>query len=82
MPLATLVLGIAGAFTTTSMASSKSLADVNGRYFVDEDDPCHDSMVLCSDTFTTFGACTSGSITLWKLTSPGICQTPLYKRQP
>lgn len=46
MPLAVAVLGIGGAFTTTSMNSSKSLAHVVGYQFVSASNPC-DEVKMC-----------------------------------
>lgn len=82
MPVATLVLGVAGAFTTTSMASGKAPTILYGRYYVSNSDPCHLSTVQCTDVFNNNGACTSPSGTLWKMDSPASCETPLYKIQP
>lgn len=46
MPLAIAVLGIGGAFTTTSMNSSKSLAHVVGYQFISASTPC-DEVKMC-----------------------------------
>lgn len=46
MPLAVAVLGIGGAFTTTSMSSSKTLAHVAGYQFVSASNPC-DEVKMC-----------------------------------
>ena len=79
MPLAVMVLGVAGAFTTTSMSSTKSLANVQGYRFVSQADPCHLD-VMCSNVFSAT-VCTSGSNQLWGKTNPNAatCQIPLYK---
>ena len=41
MPLAVMILGIAGAFTTTSMASADDAVLTQGYYFVSALDRCH-----------------------------------------
>lgn len=46
MPLATVVLGVGGAFFTTSMSSDKALADQVGFYELDDDHPCVQS-IMC-----------------------------------
>ncbi|MBD3581293.1 DUF6520 family protein [Flavobacterium selenitireducens] len=82
MPVATLVLGAAGAFATTSMASDEAPTIITGRYYVSSADPCHLSDVECTDVFNDNGACTSPQGTLWKMDSPVTCPLPLYKIQP
>ncbi|MBG6109820.1 hypothetical protein IWX84_000681 [Flavobacterium sp. CG_9.10] len=81
MPLAVMVLGVAGAFITTSMSSTKALANVQGYRFVSQADPCHLDL-MCSNVVTA-NVCTSGSNQLWGKTNPSAatCQIPLYKIQ-
>lgn len=58
LPMATVVLGIAGAFTTTSMGSNKAFADQRGYYELDDEDACQQSImcqnvenpIICSTT--------------------------------
>jgi hypothetical protein len=79
MPLAVMVLGIATAFTTTSMSSAKALANVQGYRFVSQADPCHID-VMCSNIFSA-NVCTSGSNQLWGKQTPSAttCPLTLYK---
>lgn len=49
MPLAIAVLGIGGAFTTTSMNSSKSLAHVAGYQFISASNPCNEVKMCQTD---------------------------------
>lgn len=79
MPLAVIVLGIAGAFVTTSMSSTKSLSTVQGYRFVSQADPCH-AELMCSNIVTPT-ICTSGGQQLWGKVNPSVnvCNVPLYK---
>ena len=79
MPLAVMVLGIATAFTTTSMSSTKALANVQGYRFVSQADPCHID-VMCSNIFSAT-VCTSGANQLWGKQTPtsATCPLTLYK---
>lgn len=78
MPLAVMVLGIAGAFTTTSMSSAPA-TQVTGYRFVSQMQPCV-ADIKCQLEFTPT-VCTSGSNTLWHKPNPNInvCDVPLYK---
>lgn len=79
MPLAVMVLGIAGAFTTTSMSSTKALTNVTGYRFVSQMRPCV-ADIQCQLEYNGV-ICTSGSNTLWHKPNPNvdICDVPLYK---
>lgn len=79
MPFAVIVFGIAGAFVTTSMSSTKSLSTVQGYRYVSQADPCH-AQQMCSTIFSAT-ICTSGSQQLWGKVNPGVnvCDVPLYK---
>jgi hypothetical protein len=79
MPLAVMVLGIATAFTTTSMSSTKALANVQGYRFVSQADPCHVD-IMCSNVFSAT-ICTSGSNQIWGKVTPNAptCALTLYK---
>jgi hypothetical protein len=79
MPLAVMVLGIAGAFVTTAMSSTKTLTNVQGYRFVSQADPCHaDSM--CTTNFNANICTSSGGTQLKGKASPNApCDVPLYK---
>jgi hypothetical protein len=80
LSLATVVLGISGAFVTTSMGSATTAADQRGYRFVDEDHPCVED-IMCSNTFNTT-ICSSGGSQLWGKANPSInnCEVTLYKK--
>jgi hypothetical protein len=79
MPLAVMVLGIATAFTTTSMSSTKALTLVQGYKFISQTDPCHID-AMCSNVVTP-NICTSGTTQLWGKVSPNAltCDVKLYR---
>lgn len=79
MPLAIMIFGIAGAFVTTAMSSTKTLAEVPGYRFVSLADPCHEEQ-MCSTIFTE-NICTAGSQNLWGKEDPNVnvCNVPLYR---
>ena len=79
MPLAVMVLGIATAFTTTSMSSTKALSLVQGYKFISQADPCHID-TMCSNVVTP-NICTSGTTQLWGKLSPNAptCDVKLYR---
>lgn len=79
MSLAIMILGIAGAFVTTAMSSTETLANVQGYRFVSLADPCHAEQ-LCT-TVNQPTICTSGSQQLWGKDDPNVnvCDVPLYK---
>ena len=79
MPLAVMVLGIATAFTTTSMSSTKALAPVQGYKFISQADPCHID-AMCSNVVSV-NLCTSGSSHLWGKVTPNAptCDVKLYR---
>lgn len=79
MPLAVMILGIAGAFVTTAMSSTETLANVQGYRFVSLADPCHAEQMCTTVVQPTI--CTSGSQRLWGKDNPSIneCDVPLYK---
>ncbi|TGD58971.1 DUF6520 family protein [Flavobacterium humi] len=79
MPAAVVILGSGGAFVTTSMSSTKGLANVQGYRFVSQADPCH-AQQLCSNVFNPT-ICTSGSNQLFGKANPNVnvCDVPLYK---
>lgn len=81
MPIGIAVLGVAGAFVTTSMKSTSSLADQPGYRFLNAANPC----VMVKEC-TTDGTviCKSGTITLWGKESEDLahpCNVQLYERQ-
>ena len=79
MPLAIMIFGIAGAFVTTAMSSTETLANVPGYRFVSQQDPCHEEQ-MCSPILSPT-ICTSGSQQLWGKVNPNVnvCDVPLYK---
>jgi hypothetical protein len=81
LPVAVIMLGIAGAVSTQAMnSSSKVLVNQQGYRFVSAQDPCH-AEIMCT---TTVGPiCKLGSITLWGKVTPTAldCNVPLYKIQ-
>lgn len=77
MPLAVMVLGILGAFTTTSMSSDEVLSQVTGYRFLSTEEPCH-AEIMCQTEFSP-DACTSGGNLLWDKVSEKVCNIPLYK---
>lgn len=79
MPLAVMVLGAAGAFVTTSAASTDALAARQGYKFISQADPCHID-AMCSDVVTP-NLCTSGSTQLWGKVTPNAptCNVQLYR---
>lgn len=79
MPAAVVILGVGGAFTTTSMSSTKGLANVQGYRYVSQADPCH-AQQLCS-TINIAPVCTTGSNQLFGKANPNVnvCDVPLYK---
>jgi hypothetical protein len=78
MPAAVMILGAGGAFVTTSMSSTKGIANVQGYRYLSQADPCHAEQ-QCSTSNTTI--CTSGSTQLFGKANPSanICNVPLYK---
>lgn len=74
-PVAVAVLGIAGAFTTTSMSSDKVLD--NRQAYKQISGTCVDQGIMCQ---TDFGpVCKSGTVTLWgKAPGSSTCTVPLY----
>jgi hypothetical protein len=83
MPLATVVLGLAGAFVTTSMGSAESFAQVRGHYFLNAQQPCVQS-VMCQDTDNGFICTSPTNVTLYgKISATSAdCQLPLWKINP
>ncbi|HSD06398.1 DUF6520 family protein [Flavobacterium sp.] len=79
MPLAVIVLGIVGAFTTTAMSSDKALTNVQGYRFISQADPCH-ADAQCSNV-SSANICTSsgGSQLKGKAAPNAPCDVPLYK---
>lgn len=79
MPLAVMILGIAGAFVTTAMSSTETLANVPGYRFVSQLDPCHEEQMCTTEVKETI--CTSGTKRLWGKDDPNVnvCDVPLYK---
>lgn len=79
MPLAIAVVGVAGAFVTTSMSSTKSLANVQGYRFVSQVDPCHVD-AMCSNVFSANICTSSGGAQLkGKASLNAPCDVTLYK---
>jgi hypothetical protein len=79
MPLAVMVLGIAGAFMTTSMSSTKSLTNVQGYRFVSQKEPCRID-AMCSNVFSTNICTSSGGAQLkGKVSANAPCDVTLYK---
>ncbi len=78
MPAAVVVLGVGGAFATTSMSSTKGIANAQGYRYVSQADPCH-AQQMCSTINSTI--CTSGSNQLFGKANPNVnvCDVPLYK---
>jgi hypothetical protein len=79
MPAAVVVLGVGGAFVTTSMSSTKGIANVQGYKFVSQAEPCR-AEIMCSNVFNAT-ICTSGSSQLYGKATPNAanCDLPLYK---
>jgi hypothetical protein len=79
MPAAVVILGVGGAFATTSMSSTKGIANVQGYRYVSQADPCH-AQQQCSNVFNST-ICTSGSNQLFGKATPNAvnCDLPLYK---
>ncbi|MFH6997383.1 DUF6520 family protein [Flavobacterium sp. FlaQc-57] len=79
MPAAVVILGVGGAFATTSMSSTKGIADVQGYRYVSQAEPCR-AEVMCSNVFNST-ICTSGSNQLFGKPTPNAanCDLPLYK---
>jgi hypothetical protein len=80
MPLAVMVLGVAGAFVTTAMSSTKTLANVQGYRFVSQADPCH-ADAMCSNVFNANICTSSGTQLKGKVSSNAPCDVTLYKIQ-
>ena len=79
MPLAVMIVGIAGAFVTTSMSSTKPLAPVQGYRFVSQAEPCK-ADTECSDVFRPTICTSSGGAQLkGKATPNAPCDITLYK---
>lgn len=53
MPVAAAILGIAGAFTTTSMSSSKVLIPWQGHQYISQTEPCK-SVKMCQTESNNF----------------------------
>lgn len=79
MPLSIMIFGIAGAFLTTAMNSTETLANVQGYRFVSQADPCH-AEEMCS-AIVTDDICTYGTQKLWgkEDQTVNVCRVPLYK---
>lgn len=79
MPLAVMIFGIAGAFVTTAMSSTKTLTDMPGYRFVSQQDPCHEEQMCTTVVRPTI--CTSGGQQLKGKFNPNVnvCDIPLYK---
>ncbi|MEO8255332.1 MAG: DUF6520 family protein [Flavobacterium sp.] len=79
MPAAVVVLGVGGAFVTTSMSSTKALANVQGYRYVSQAEPCR-AETQCSNIFNAT-ICTSGGAQLFGKANPNanVCDVPLYK---
>lgn len=81
MPLAIAVLGVAGAFTTMSMADAEALAGPKGFKFQDALHPC---VMVKECALDGQVICKSGTITLWGKvdeTQPEPCDVQIYERQ-
>jgi hypothetical protein len=79
MPLAVMIVGIAGAFVTTSMSSTKTLANVQGYRFVSQADPCHVD-AMCSSASSANICTSSGGTQLKGKVSPNApCDVTLFK---
>lgn len=79
MPLAVMVLGVGGAFTTTSMSSTEALSHVTGYKFISAQNKCQSS-TMC-DTNDTGTICTNGGARLWGKVDPldTDCPVELYR---
>ncbi len=79
MPLVIMIFGIAGAFVTTAMSSTKTPTVAPGYRFVSLADPCHEEQE-CS-TIYTGNICTAGGQNLWGKEDPNVnvCNVPLYR---
>lgn len=79
LPIATVVLGVGGAFTTTSMSSTKTLADQIGFYELDENRPCvQSSMCQTVDNGQICSAIVSGTNHILKgKTTPNALTCPV-----
>ncbi len=82
MPLAVVVLGVAGAFATMSMGSSKTVLDQQGYRFVSSTDQCHIAK-MCATTGGTICKY-SPTVTAWgkadeELDHP--CNVQLFEKQ-
>ncbi|MGV8946488.1 MAG: DUF6520 family protein [Lutibacter sp.] len=79
MPLVIMIFGIAGAFVTTAMSSTKTMTEVPGYRFVSMAQPCHEEQ-LCT-TVVTNNICTAGGQNLWGKEDPyvNVCNVPLFR---
>lgn len=77
-PLAVMVLGIAGAFTTTSMSSTKALTAEQGYIFVSPVDRCHES-IMCDTQEGDLCKLSDGTTQVWGKDTPSTCIKKLYK---
>lgn len=77
MPMAVAVVGFAGAFATTSMASAPVANQQGYRFISGQPNPCHAELMCRTESGDV---CKSGAITLWgKATENGPCNVPLFK---
>lgn len=76
VPVATVLLGTAGAFVTTSAGTSKTLVDAQGHYYLNAQRPCVES-IMCQ-TVDNGQICTSGAFVLKGLDEG--CTQPLWKK--
>lgn len=77
LPVATAVLGVAGAFATTSMGS-RDVVDQRG-YFRDSQEVCQESIMCQTENNNVI--CSDGSHELWGKATPNAdCDIRLYQK--
>ncbi|KVV16224.1 DUF6520 family protein [Flavobacterium sp. TAB 87] len=75
VPFAVIVMGISGAFVTTSMQSNSEINAPRTGYILDENDDC-DVQINCSDT--PGAICTSAGEQAFGKNAQGNCNVVLY----
>jgi hypothetical protein len=79
VPVAAIVLAMAGAFSTHAMNRSKTLAPQQGHVQLDPFGNQCENPVMC-ETINTGSLCTSGSSQAWGKDGAGKCVVKLYQR--
>lgn len=78
MPLAVMIVGISGAFVTTSMSSTKTLTNVQGYRFVSQAQPC-EADVECNNISGAICTSSGGAVLKGKAVPNAPCDVTLYK---